>query len=44
MNSLPNYARLVAREIQSATPAGPNQTLAIRHVADALMRGNLATL
>src|ERR1019366_9557787 len=42
MNSLRNCARLLAREIQSATPAGPNQTLAIRHVEDALMRANLA--
>jgi hypothetical protein len=44
MNSLRNYARLLAREIQSTTPAGPNQTLAIRHVEDALMRANLAIL
>ena len=42
MNSLRNFARMLAREIQSATPAGPNQTLAIRHVEDALMRANLA--
>jgi hypothetical protein len=33
-----------AREIQSATPTGSSHTLAIRHVADALMRGNLATV
>jgi hypothetical protein len=32
MNSLRNCARRFAREIRSATPAGPNQTLAIRHV------------
>ena len=42
MNSLRDCARLFAREIRSATPAGPNQTLAIRHVEDALMRANLA--
>ena len=42
MNSLRNLARMLAREIRSATPAGPNQTLAIRHVEDALMRANLA--
>jgi hypothetical protein len=42
MNSLRNLARMLAREIQSATPAGPNQTLAIRHVEDALMRANKA--
>ena len=42
MNSLRNCARLFAREIQSSTPAGPNQTLAIRHVEDALIRANLA--
>jgi hypothetical protein len=44
MNSLRNYARLLAREIQSATPAGPNQTLAVRHVEDALERANQAIL
>ena len=44
MNSLRNFARLFAREIQSSTPAGPNQTLAIRHVEDALMRANKAIL
>jgi hypothetical protein len=42
MNSLRNFARMFALEIQSSTPAGPNQTLAIRHVEDALMRANLA--
>jgi hypothetical protein len=42
MNSLRTCARTLAREIRSATPAGPNQTLAIRHVEDALMRANLA--
>ena len=42
MNSLRNLARMLAREIQSSTFAGPNQTLAIRHVEDALMRANLA--
>ena len=42
MNSLRNLARMLAREIQSSTPAGPNQTLAIRHVEDALMRANKA--
>ena len=40
MNSLRNLGRMLAREIQSATPAGPNQTLAIRHVEDALMRAH----
>jgi hypothetical protein len=44
MNSLRNFARMLAREIRSATPAGPNQTLAIRHVGDALMRANKAIL
>ena len=33
---------MLAREIQSSTPAGPNQTLAIQHVEDALMRANKA--
>jgi hypothetical protein len=42
LNSLRNCARMLAREIQSSTPAGPNQTLAIRHIEDALMRANLA--
>src|ERR1035437_5215888 len=42
MNSLRNLARMLAREIQRSTPAGPNQTLAIRHVEDVLMRANLA--
>jgi len=44
MKSLRNSARTLAREIQSATPAGPNQTPAIRHVEDALMRANKAIL
>jgi hypothetical protein len=44
MNSLRNFARMLAREIQSATPTGPNQTLAIRHVEDALMRTHKAIL
>jgi hypothetical protein len=42
MNSLRNCARMLAREIRSSTPAGPNQTLAIRHVEDALMRAQKA--
>ena len=42
MNSLRNFARRFACEIQSSTPAGPNQTLAIRHVEDALRRANVA--
>jgi hypothetical protein len=42
MNSLRNLARTLAREIQSATPAGPNQTLAIRHVEGLLMRAHKA--
>jgi hypothetical protein len=42
MNSLRNFARMLALEIQSSTPTGPNQTLAIRHVEDALMHANLA--
>jgi hypothetical protein len=42
MNSLRNCARMLAREIQSSTPAGPNRTLAIRHLEDALMRANMA--
>jgi hypothetical protein len=44
VNSLRNCARMLAREIQRSTPAGPNQTLAIRHVEDALMRANKAIL
>jgi hypothetical protein len=44
MSSLRNRARMLAREIRSSTPVGPNQTLAIRHVEDALMRANLAIL
>ena len=44
INSLRNFARMLAREIQSSTPAGPNQTLAIQHVEDALMRANKAML
>lgn len=44
VNSLRNCARMLAREIQSSTPGGPNQTLAIRHVEDALKRANLAIL
>ena len=42
MNSLLNCARMLACEIQSATLAGPSQTLAIRHVEDALIRANKA--
>jgi hypothetical protein len=41
---LRNCARTLAREIRSATPAGRNQTLAIRHVEDALMRAHKAIL
>jgi len=44
VNSLRNCARMLAREIQSSTSAGPNQTLAIRHAEDALMRANKAIL
>src|ERR1035441_3244563 len=44
MNLLRNCARTLAREIRSATPAGRNQTLAIRHVEDALMRAHKAIL
>jgi hypothetical protein len=44
MDSLRDYARAFALEIQASTPAGPNQTLAIRHVEDALMRANKAVL
>jgi hypothetical protein len=44
MNSLRNFARMLACEIQSSTPAGPNRTFAIRHVEDALMRANKAIL
>jgi hypothetical protein len=44
MNSLRNLARMLACEIRSSTPAGPNQTLAIRHVEDALMRAQKAIL
>ena len=35
---------MLACEIRSSTPAGPNQTLAIRHVEDALMRAQKAIL
>jgi hypothetical protein len=44
INSLRDFARMLACEIRSSTPAGPNQTLAIRHVEDALMRANKAIL
>jgi hypothetical protein len=44
VNSLRNCARMLAREIQSATPTGPNQTLAIRHVDDALILATKAIL
>jgi hypothetical protein len=44
MNSLRNFARMLAREIQSTTPAGPNRTLAIRHLEDAVMRAHKAIL
>jgi hypothetical protein len=44
MNSLRNFAWMLAREIRSSTPAGPNQALAIRHVEDALMRAHKAIL
>jgi len=44
VNSLRNLARMLAREIQGSTPAGPNQSLAIRHVEDALMRADKAIL
>jgi hypothetical protein len=44
MNSLRNYARMFAREIQKLIPAGPNQTLALRHVEDALIRAHKAIL
>jgi hypothetical protein len=44
MNSLRNCARLFAREIQSSTCAGLNQTLAIRHVDDALILATKAIL
>jgi hypothetical protein len=43
-SSLRDCARMLACEIQSSTPAGPNQTLAIRHVEDALMRANKAIM
>jgi phytoene dehydrogenase-like protein len=44
IKSLNNSARMLAREIQSSTPSGPNQMLAIRHVEDALTRANMAIL
>ena len=44
VDSLRDYARAFALEIQASTPAGPNQTLAIRHLEDALMRANKAIL
>ena len=44
INSLRNFARMLAREIQSSTPAGPNRNPAIRHVEDALMRADKAIL
>jgi hypothetical protein len=44
MNSLRNCARLFALEIQSSTPASPDQTLALRHVEDALIRAHKAIL
>ena len=44
VNLLRTLARMLARDIRSETPAGPNQTLAIRHVEDALMRAHKAIL
>lgn len=32
----------LARTIERLTPGGPNQTIAIRHIEDALMRANKA--
>jgi hypothetical protein len=44
MDSLRKCARAFALEIQAATPVGPNQTLAIRHVEDALTRASKAIM
>ncbi|SRR6266567_6275655 len=44
MNSLRNFARSFALEIQSTTPTGADQTLAVHHVENALMRANNAIL
>ena len=44
MKSLCNFARRFALEIQSTTPAGADQTLAVHHIEDALMRANKAIL
>jgi hypothetical protein len=41
-NSLRVNIRVIAEELVRLTPAGPNQTLAIRHLEDALMRANKA--
>jgi hypothetical protein len=42
MNSLRDFARRFACEIQSSTPVGPNQRRAIRHIEGALARANKA--
>jgi hypothetical protein len=42
MNSLRDFARRFALEIQHSTPVGPNQRRAIRHIEDALARANKA--
>lgn len=44
MDSLRECAWALALEIQAATPAGPNRTLAIRHVEDAVARANKAIM
>jgi hypothetical protein len=44
MDFLRESARILALEIQANTPAGPNQTLAIRHVEDALTRATKAIM
>jgi hypothetical protein len=41
-DSLRECARILALEIQTSTPVGPNQSLAIRHVEDALTRAHKA--
>jgi hypothetical protein len=42
MNELRDSLMLVAKLVVHSAPSGPNQTLAIRHLEDALMRANKA--
>ena len=42
MHSVRDIITIAALTVQSECPPGPNQTLAIRHLEDALMRANKA--